>query len=53
MGLKVNYIIVLENKEQYIVLKEGEELAVDAVEYWIEKGIDNAMNVYNIKGVSI
>lgn len=23
MGLKINYIIVLDNKEQYIVLKEA------------------------------
>ena len=50
---RIDYVIGKIPNEEYIVLQEGEDLAVDAVEYWIEKGIDNTMNVYNMKGVSI
>ena len=50
---RIDYVIGRIPNEEYIVLQEGENLAVDAVEYWIEKGIDNTMNVYNMKGVSI
>lgn len=50
---RIDYVIGRIPNEEYIVLQEGEDLAVDAVEYWIEKGIDNTMNVYNVKGVSI
>ena len=50
---RIDYVIGKIPNEEYVVLQQGEDLAVDAVEYWIEKGIDNAMNVYNIKGVSI
>ena len=50
---RIDYVIGRIPNEEYIVLQEGEDLAVDAVEYWIENGIDNTMNVYNVKGVSI
>ena len=50
---RIDYVIGRIPNDEYIVLQEGEDLAVDAVEYWIEKGIDNTMNVYNVKGVSI
>ena len=46
---RIDYVIGKIPNEEYIVLQEGEDLAVEAVEYWIEKGIDNAMNVYNRK----
>ena len=45
----IDYVIGRIPNEEYIVLQEGEDLAVDAVEYWIENGIDNTMNVYNVK----
>ena len=50
---RIDYVIGRIPNEEYIVLQEGEDLAVDAVEYWIENGIDNTMNMYNVKGVSI
>ena len=46
---RIDYVIGRIPNEEYIVLQEGEDLAVDAVEYWIENGIDNTMNVYNVK----
>ena len=46
---RIDYVIGRIPNEEYIVLQEGENLAVDAVEHWIENGIDNTMNVYNTK----
>lgn len=47
---RANYVIGHIPDEEYVELQEGEELAVEAVEYWLTKGIDNAMNKYNVKG---
>ncbi len=46
---RINYVIGKIEDEEYMELIKGEELAVEAVEYWLENGIDNAMNKYNIK----
>ena len=42
MGLKVNYIIVLENKEQYIVLKEA---MYYGKKYFLAMGLDENKEV--------
>ena len=42
MGLKVNYIIVLENKEQYIVLKEA---MYYGKKYFLAMGLDENREV--------
>ncbi len=44
---RIDYVIGKIPDAEYITLQEGEDLAVDAVEYWIENGIDNTMNKYN------
>ena len=46
---KIDYVIGRIPNEEYIQLQEGEDKAVEAVEYWLEKGIDNTMNKYNVK----
>ena len=46
---KINYVIGHITDEEYVKLQEGENLAVNAVEYWIKHGIDNMMNKFNIK----
>lgn len=42
MGLKVNYIIVLENNEQYIVLKEA---MLHGKKYFLAMGLDENREV--------
>ena len=42
MGLKINYIIVLENKEQYIVLKEA---MYYGKKYFLAMGLDENKEV--------
>ena len=46
---RINYVIGKIQTEEYIKLQEGERLATEAVEYWINNGIDNTMNKYNTK----
>lgn len=47
---RINYVIGRIPNEEYVMLQEGEELAAEAVIYWVENGIDNTMNKYNVKG---
>ena len=47
---RVDYVIRHILDEEYIELEKGEDLAADAAEYWLIKGIDNTMNKFNIKG---
>lgn len=42
MGLKINYIIILENKEQYIVLKEA---MLYGRKYFLAMGLDENKEV--------
>ena len=46
---RIDYVIGQIPEEEYIELQKGEKIAVEATEYWIENGIDNTMNKYNIK----
>ncbi len=48
MGLKINYIVVLENKEQYIVLKET---MYDGKKYFLALGLDEEQKVISSKVV--
>ena len=45
----INYVIGKLSKEEYELLTRGIEIGVEAVVTTIEKGIDNAMNIINIK----
>lgn len=47
---RVDYVIGRIPNEEYVMLQDGEMLAADATIYWIEHGIDNTMNKYNVKG---
>ena len=46
---RIDYVIGQIPDEEYLELQKGEKIAVEATEYWIENGIDNTMNKYNIK----
>lgn len=46
---RINYVIGHISKEEYEVLEKGEKLAAEAAEYWINNGIDNTMNKFNVK----
>ena len=46
---RINYVIGSIPNEEYTKLQEGEDLATQAIEYWLENGIDNTMNRYNVK----
>lgn len=46
---RINYVIGSIPNEEYTKLQEGEDLATQAIEYWIDNGIDNTMNRYNVK----
>ena len=48
MGLKINYIIVLENGEQYIVLKEA---MYYGKKYFLAMGLDENREVISSKVV--
>ena len=48
MGLKINTIIVLENREQYIVLKEA---MVHGKKYFLAMGLDENREVISSKVV--
>lgn len=48
---RIDYVIGRIPDDEYVELQKGEELAADAVQYWIKNGIDNAMNKFNIKKV--
>ena len=48
MGLKINMILVLENDEQYITLKEA---MLHGKKYFLGMGIDENMKVINSKVV--
>lgn len=45
----INYVIGKISKEDYTVLSGGIETGLIAVEKILEKGIDNAMNIINMK----
>ncbi len=47
---RINYVIGKLSKEEYTKLEKGQNLAVEAIEYWIKNKIDNTMNKYNTKG---
>ena len=47
MGLKINTIIVLENKEQYIVLKEA---MLHGKKYFLAMGLDENRKVAKMGG---
>ena len=44
---RIDYVIGQIPTEEYIELQNGENLAVEAIEYWIKNGIDNTMNKFN------
>ena len=46
---RIDYVIGNIPDSEYVELQKGQLLAVEAVEYWIKNGIDNAMNKFNIK----
>lgn len=46
---RIDYVIGRVSKEEQLKLQKGVDSARDAVIYWIENGIDNTMNKYNIK----
>ena len=46
---RIDYVIGKISEEDYIQLQKGEKIAAEATEYWIKNGIDNTMNMYNIK----
>ena len=46
---RINYVIGHVPQEEYEELQKGVELAAEAVEYWIQKGIDNTMNKFNVR----
>ena len=46
MGLKINYIIVLDNKEQYIVLKEA---MYYGKKYFLAMGLNEQREVISSK----
>lgn len=46
---RINFVIGNIPNEEYIELLNGEKLAVEAVEDWVENGIDHTMNKYNVK----
>ena len=48
MGLKINHIIILENKEQYIVLKEA---MYYGKKYFLSMGLDENREVISSKVV--
>lgn len=47
---RIDFVIGKIPNDEYESLKQGEELAAEAVEYWIKNGIDNTMNKFNVKG---
>ena len=47
---RIDFVIGKIPNNEYEILKQGEELAAEAVEYWIKNGIDNTMNKFNVKG---
>lgn len=47
---RIDFVIGKISNDEYETLKQGEELAAEAVEYWIKNGIDNTMNKFNVKG---
>ena len=46
---RIDYVIGRIPDDEYLELQKGEELAVEAVQYWIKNGIDNTMNKFNMK----
>ena len=44
---RIDYVIGQIPAEEYVELQKGENLAVEAIEYWIKNGIDNTMNQFN------
>ncbi len=46
---RINYVIGKISEDDFLELEKGEKRAKEAVKYWINKGIDNTMNKYNIK----
>ncbi len=45
----INYVIGKVPKDEYGVLKDGIEIAVEAITLILKNGIDNAMNIINAK----
>ena len=46
---RINYVIGKIPDEEYVELQKGEDLATQAVEYWVKNGIDNSMNKFNVR----
>lgn len=46
---RINYVIGKISEDDFLELEKGEKRAKEAIEYLINKGIDNTMNKYNIK----
>lgn len=46
---RINYVIGKISDDEFLELEKGEKKAKEAVEDWINKGIDNTMNKYNMK----
>lgn len=47
---RIDFVIGKIPNDEYEILKQGQESAAEAVEYWIKNGIDNTMNKFNVKG---
>ncbi len=45
---RIEYVIGNIPNDEYLILQEAEELASEAVVYWLKNGIDNTMNTYNL-----
>lgn len=46
---RIDYVIGRIPTEEYVELQKGEDIAVEAVEYWVKNGIDNTMNKFNVR----
>lgn len=44
---RIDYVIGRIPTKEFVILQEGIDLAMQAVEYWIQNGIDNTMNKFN------
>lgn len=44
---RIDYVIGQIPDEEKQILEKGQDVAVNAIKYWIKNGIDNTMNKYN------
>ena len=44
---RIDYVIGQMPDEEKQILEKGQDVAVNAIKYWIKNGIDNTMNKYN------